>query len=68
MTWRNYYNDTPWELFMQKVADSPDNLLPVKDFFLDAEKGNLPALSWINPRSGINITSGVGSNDQHPDQ
>lgn len=29
--------------------------------------GNLPAFAWINPRSGINVTTGHGSNDQHPD-
>ena len=29
--------------------------------------GTLPGFSWVNPRSGINITTGVGSNDQHPD-
>ena len=53
---------------MQKLADSPDHLQPVEEFYRDAEKGHLPAFSWINPRSGINITTGVGSNDQHPDQ
>jgi phospholipase C len=68
LSWRNYYNDTPWELFMQKLADSPDQLRPVQEFFRDAQRGSLPAFSWINPRSGINVTTGVGSNDQHPDQ
>mmetsp|Transcript_18374 Transcript_18374/g.26761 ORF Transcript_18374/g.26761 Transcript_18374/m.26761 type:complete len:705 (+) Transcript_18374:97-2211(+) len=66
-TWRNYYNDTPWELFMEKLAHSPHNLQPMDAFFADAAKGDLPSFSWINPRSGINITTGVGSNDQHPD-
>ena len=27
----------------------------------------MPSFSWINPRSGINVTTGVDSNDQHPD-
>ncbi len=29
--------------------------------------GNLPSFAWINPRSGINVTSMEGSNDHHPD-
>ena len=66
-TWRNYYNDTPWELFMEKIATSPDNVRPLTEFFADAAAGTLPSFSWINPRSGINISTGVGSNDQHPD-
>ena len=65
--WKLYYNDTPWELILEKVAHSPDNLHPLSQFYEDCEKGTLPAFSWINPRSGINITTGVGSNDQHPD-
>lgn len=36
-------------------------------FYRDAASGTLPNFSWINPRSGINVTSGIGSNDQHPD-
>ena len=67
LTWRNYYNDTPWELFMTKIAHSPENLKPMDSFYQDAAQGTLPSFSWINPRSGINVTTGVGSNDQHPD-
>jgi phospholipase C len=66
-TWRNYYNDTPWELFMEKIAHNTENLQPMEAFYRDASTGNLPSFAWINPRSGINITTGVGSNDQHPD-
>ena len=67
LSWKNYYNDTPWELIMEKVAHSPANLQPMDSFYHDASTGNLPSFSWINPRSGINVTTGVGSNDQHPD-
>lgn len=52
---------------MDKIAHSRDHLRPLDEFFVDASSGNLPSFSWINPRSGINITSGIGSNDQHPD-
>ena len=66
-TWRNYYNDTPWEMFMAGIADHPENLASMDKFWTDAREGSLPSYAWINPRSGINVTSGVGSNDQHPD-
>jgi phospholipase C len=66
LTWRNYYNDTPWELFMEKIAHSPDNLKSMESFYKDAAAGSLPSFSWINPRSGIDVATGVGSNDQHP--
>jgi phospholipase C len=67
LTWKNYYNDTPWEMFMQGIAHNTHNLQPMEQFWDDARTGNLPNFAWINPRSGINVTTGVGSNDQHPD-
>lgn len=67
LTWKNYYNDTPWELFMEKIAHNPDRVQPMEQFYEDAATGNLPSFAWINPRSGINVSTGVGSNDQHPD-
>eukprot|EP01127_Copromyxa_protea_P000134 TRINITY_DN10132_c0_g1_i1.p1 TRINITY_DN10132_c0_g1~~TRINITY_DN10132_c0_g1_i1.p1 ORF type:complete len:655 (+),score=121.50 TRINITY_DN10132_c0_g1_i1:308-2272(+) len=67
LTWKNYYNDTPWELFMESVAHNPEHLAGMPEFFEDAKKGTLPHYSFINPRSGINMTTGVGSNDMHPD-
>eukprot|EP01087_Luapelamoeba_hula_P012766 TRINITY_DN3597_c0_g1_i1.p1 TRINITY_DN3597_c0_g1~~TRINITY_DN3597_c0_g1_i1.p1 ORF type:complete len:671 (+),score=71.01 TRINITY_DN3597_c0_g1_i1:232-2013(+) len=67
LTWRNYYNDTPWELFLNTMAHAPENLATMGQFFEDARTGNLPSFSWINPLNGINFTLGLGSNDQHPD-
>jgi phospholipase C len=67
LTWRNYYNDTPWELFMESLAHNTHNIKPLSQFYDDARDGTLPSFSWINPRSGINTTTGVGSNDHHPD-
>ena len=66
-TWKNYYNDTPWELFMSTIAHNPKNTASMEEFWKDAKEGTLPTYSWINPRSGINMTTGVGSSDQHPD-
>lgn len=66
-SWRHYYNDTPWELFLQTVAHNPDNVRPVTELWADAASGNLPDFAFINPRCGINTTTGAGSNDDHPD-
>lgn len=67
LEWRNYYSDTPWELFLAKLAHSQNNLRSLEELFQDAKMGTLPSFAWINPLSGINMTTGVGSNDQHPD-
>lgn len=29
-TWRNYFNDTPWELFIESVAHNPENLVSME--------------------------------------
>jgi phospholipase C len=67
LAWRNYYNDTPWELFLESLAHAPDGrVASMEEFWADARRGSLPAFAWLNPRSGINASTGVGSNDQHP--
>ena len=66
LSWKNYYNDTPWELMIEYVAKRPDNLHSMDTFFDDCRDGNLPSFSWINPRTGINVSTGIGSNDFHP--
>lgn len=65
--WKHYYNDTPWELFLQSVAHNPDHVLPVTQLWEDAASGHLPDFAFVNPRCGINTTTGEGSNDDHPD-
>ncbi len=66
LNWKNYYNDTPWELMIDYIARRPDNLHPMESFFRDCADGTLPSFSWLNPRAGINVTTGIGSNDFHP--
>lgn len=66
LSWKNYYNDTPWELMLEYVAEHPDNVHPMDSFYHDCDQGLLPSFAWINPRTGINTTTGVGSNDFHP--
>ena len=54
-------------VFMETIAHHPEHTRPLSEFFADAANGNLPTFSWINPSSGINLTTGIASNDQHPD-
>eukprot|EP01090_Pellita_catalonica_P001616 TRINITY_DN11384_c0_g1_i1.p1 TRINITY_DN11384_c0_g1~~TRINITY_DN11384_c0_g1_i1.p1 ORF type:complete len:467 (-),score=70.31 TRINITY_DN11384_c0_g1_i1:46-1386(-) len=67
LTWRNYYVDTPWELFLKVIADHPQNLRDMNDFHRACASGSLPSFSWVNPRSGVNVTTGDGPSDEHPD-
>jgi phospholipase C len=55
--WRYYYTDVP---FIGLLKDHWDGgrVRPVTDFFSAAERGDLPAFTWIDP--------GFGFNDDHP--
>ena len=66
-SWKYYYHDTPWELFVQSLAHSPENIFNIDEFYSDCKEGTLPNFAFINPRSGVNLTTGFGSNDMHPD-
>ena len=67
LEWRNYYNDTPWEPFLEHITAKPEFQRPLTEFYDDARTGSLPSYAWINPRCAMNATTGHGSNDQHPD-
>jgi phospholipase C len=67
LSWKQYFNDTPWELMLASLAHNPEYLQPMEQFYIDAAAGNLPNFAWINPRSGANISLAQGSNDDHPD-
>ena len=67
LTWWNVFQTTPWEIALKSVLHNPSHMIHF-DKFLDAAKlGTLPSFVWINPRSGVDGTTGKGSNDQHPD-
>jgi phospholipase C len=66
-SWSLYYDDAVWELFLENLAHQPEHLQHMQQFYADAEAGTLPSFSFINPRAGVNLTLGVGSNDMHPD-
>lgn len=65
--WKLYYQDTPWELFMESLAHHPENMHSLDQFYADCANGTLPDFAFINPRAGMNFTTGEGSNDAHPD-
>jgi phospholipase C len=67
LEWRAYVNDSAWELFVSTLAQNPEKIFMTEEFFEDARLGRLPALSIINPRAGMNFTSGQMANDMHPD-
>jgi phospholipase C len=66
-SWKNYVNDTPWELFLETVSHNPENIETMEDFYRDAREGTLPDFAYINPRCGANLTLLQGANDMHPD-
>jgi phospholipase C len=66
-SWKYYYADSPWELFIESLAHQPEKCFTMDTFFEDAAQGTLPNFAFINPRMGINMTTLLGSNDMHPD-
>jgi phospholipase C len=66
-SWGVFYEDTPWELFFETLAHHPEHIHTMDVFYAMAAEGALPLFSFINPRGGINVTTGLGSDDQHPD-
>ena len=38
LQWRNYYNDTPWEPFLERVTAKPEFQRPLTEFFDDARE------------------------------
>lgn len=62
-----YFDGTPWELFMRGILHNPHQLHSMDRFYEAAANGTLPAFSWMNPRSGVDVVRRRGSNDHHPD-
>jgi hypothetical protein len=64
------YNDSITDTFMEAFAsrETRSRTHTMDRFFSDAAKGTLPALTWIDPRQGINKTLGNlgGPNSDHP--
>ncbi len=64
------YNDSITDTFMEAFAshETRSRTHTMDRFFADAAKGTLPALTWIDPRQGINKTLGNlgGPNSDHP--
>lgn len=66
--WRYYYNDSAWNYFLEFFNTPPgaQGMSTYDEFYDRAQKGTLPAFSWVLPRQGENKTTGQGSNDDHP--
>ena len=64
------YNDSITDTFMEAFGskETRSRTHTMDRFFADAAKGTLPALTWIDPRQGINKTLGDlgGPNSDHP--
>lgn len=55
LEWRYYYDDAPWELFLQALAERPEQSRHMGSFFADAKAGTLPAFAFMNPRAGVSL-------------
>ncbi len=66
-SYKMYYQDSPWELFIRGILHRPQDLAAWDQFHADSKNGALPDWSFIWPRMGIDTLTGAGSNDQHPD-
>jgi phospholipase C len=67
-SWRIYYHDAPHALLLREIwSDGGDRTYNFKpQFFEDAESGNLPNYSFIEPRYFPLPLLTKGPNDQHP--
>lgn len=63
LSWRNYYDDVSWELTMLESLQKPEHKPMIQNmdaFHADAAAGTLPTFAWLNPRAGVNKTTGQG--------
>jgi phospholipase C len=72
MDWQLIYQDVPWENFYRVIAENPQKSRRLDVLYqqlrdcTSATKCALPAYTFVNPRGGVNISTGEGSNDMHP--
>ncbi len=60
-SYRMYYQDSPWEMFIRGILHHPERMAAWDQFHLDAKRGTLPDWSFIWPRLGIDVASGLGA-------
>ncbi len=52
--WRNYFYDLPnTGIIPTTVQKYPTHIVPVEEFFADCAAGTLPAVSFVDPESGV---------------
>lgn len=61
-------NDTCWEMVVASVAHHPERVIRTSELLQQLRDGSpdLGHFVYVNPRSGINVTTGEVSNDMHP--
>lgn len=53
ITWSNYFSDVPMTMVIPRtIIDHLDHHAPIANFFDDCRTGNLPAVSFVDPRIG----------------
>ncbi len=63
-TWKIYFSDFPVSLELTQLRYFPLNILPITEFYKDAENGNLPDYAFLEPRWFDFLD--WKENDQHP--
>ena len=71
--WRIYFSDLPFALALDHLAQDAvytQRMRFIQDFFVAAETGDLPAVSWLDPRFTDVESGGFGiddtASDDHP--
>jgi phospholipase C len=59
ITWRDYFTDLPQAAIIPSIVEKyPGNLALLNQFFADCTRGELPAVSFVDP--GFGVISGIG--------
>jgi phospholipase C len=74
VSWRSYYHDVPSLRFFKQFTLSLEHTSKMDQFYADAERGQLPSVSWIDPnftvQGAVPLPGGIyvpdRANDDHP--
>jgi phospholipase C len=70
VTWKIYFSDIPFALALDHLAQDAtytQKMRFIQDFFVAAESGDLPAVTWLDPRFTDVEAGGFGINDAASD-
>ena len=64
ISWKIYYSQVPFAYLFAYVRNhAPGNVVPVQQYYTDAQNGDLPQVSFVDP---IFIAQARVENDEHP--